>query len=753
MPSNKSWLLEFIKEKINWTLINIQKEIQHYHEIKDIENDKLVVPIVKRAYNCLFIHYFFLVSTFLVYSILGVNDRFTIILNILIAIFVVSFSLLLRKYSYINFIKNNILKATNIYIFVNLLAPISTTIGFKYWMSNDVCDESIMVVYSCYWLVHFFNLVPGKFTIKISLYFSTSFLIFAISRPSFTISIAVIISTVLSFGIQSYIVWSKYHEDSVLLNKVEAEKSINNYLQELNTNPIFNLNKNLEIIKMNLSASKLFNEKANTSFKDLAEGIHFDVGENLYHYILSNQTFQNKEFFKNSKRGIEKWIVSSNTFEFGKEFNRVVVLQNITDIVNKHEAEISEKYQNLILFSASHEIRTNLNLITGNLNQIRTNFDEKLITIAQDAAKIMETKLNLLMDFVQIMNGTFNGHRVKFNLRSLIEEVEEILKRFSVDKNLFIKIKYKNKFDEEIECDYNRIFSILIHIGLNSVKFTLKGSISIKFFVHDGYLNIILSDTGIGMDSTLVNQINDVACSCRNLNYEKNNNLFYNVKENKFLTGLGLQSASLICKSLGGSLFVKSKKEIGTIFQIKIQAIKVCDLYNGIADESCIILSSCKSSVKLKYEKYLKKDCLQKEILEPQEISSLHLRTLAIIIVDDQFYNRKVLVDMLKGLQYKDIIEAENGLESIKKCDEIKDKYNQITIFMDIEMPVMNSIEATRILKEKDKINQIKIVMQTAFDGEDIIRACFEAGAIDFCSKPISFQKLKQFKEEKIILF
>ena len=81
------------------------------------------------------------------------------------------------------------------------------------------------------------------------------------------------------------------------------------------------------------------------------------------------------------------------------------------------------------------------------------------------------------------------------------------------------------------------------------------------------------------------------------------------------------------------------------------------------------------------------------------------------------------------------------------------DKYDKITIFMDIGMQIMKGIGAIRLIKDLDKKNQAKIVILSAFRGEEIIQECFHAGAIDFHLMPISFKKLKEMKESKLIIF
>ena len=76
-----------------------------------------------------------------------------------------------------------------------------------------------------------------------------------------------------------------------------------------------------------------------------------------------------------------------------------------------------------------------------------------------------------------------------------------------------------------------------------------------------------------------------------------------------------------------------------------------------------------------------------------------------------------------------------------------------INYFLDIEMPILNGIEATKAIKLIDKNNSVKIVMLSAFNDEEIIQNCYQVGAIEFYVKPISFKKLKEMKDAKVILY
>ena len=124
-----------------------------------------------------------------------------------------------------------------------------------------------------------------------------------------------------------------------------------------------------------------------------------------------------------------------------------------------------------------------------------------------------------------------------------------------------------------------------------------------------------------------------------------------------------------------------------------------------------------------------------------------------VLVVDDISFNREVLRSMLESLQIKEILDGENGIEAVKICKEKYSSFDQISVFMDIEMPIMDGIEATKLIKLNDKENKIKIVMLSAFISEALISECFQLGAIDFCVKPITFKKLKDYKTEKIILY
>jgi len=124
---------------------------------------------------------------------------------------------------------------------------------------------------------------------------------------------------------------------------------------------------------------------------------------------------------------------------------------------------------------------------------------------------------------------------------------------------------------------------------------------------------------------------------------------------------------------------------------------------------------------------------------------------LMILVVDDMPQNRMVIVENLKRLKFeKDVYEAENGLQAVQFCKKNRGKYNKLIIFMDIDMPVMNGIEASGSIKLKDKNKKIEIVIVSAFSGEDLIDQCKQLGITEFYSKPFTFVQLKEFAMRKL---
>lgn len=252
-----------------------------------------------------------------------------------------------------------------------------------------------------------------------------------------------------------------------------------------------------------------------------------DGGNNLLEVLEVKKELENAQFSLSLlNKNIQKVIiVTYSTFQLEGKIFIILIMRNITNILDKQIKKISKKYESIILFSTSHEIRSQLNLIRGNLEQYVHNYssnfkniskmDIKLIKISIYSAKIMEYKLNLLIDFVNILSGKFVENEKACSLNNLEEEIAEIINAYSCAKNLNFSHNPSFPFNKLFSCDYVRFTSIVIHVALNSVKFTYSGSVSVDIIYENNLLIAKIIDTGIGIDKEFEEKINNFSIHSR----------------------------------------------------------------------------------------------------------------------------------------------------------------------------------------------------------------------------------------------
>ena len=717
-------------------------------------------PIIIRAYKCMMIHILCAGIVFGIYILSNFfhQELIVTILPILAILLIFLICFKLGKSWVESAIKNDrLVLATNIYFCICIHISLVTMIVFKYLSEYTEADKGIGLVLCFYWMVYSFNLIPGNINIKFILYFSTCVLLFIIARPTIGYGIWLLIGNIVGHLIQLYIHWKRYHEDSKILNQIEFEKNANAFLQAKFPEAVFTLNQKLEIINGNDKGLSLIKGKNESDFKEYAKNLINDQGNNLVEEMGKFTNLDNAQFI-NCNRGFEKdkMIVSSASIRLGAELITISMIRNMTNLLDQHTKHISKQYEGIIMFSASHEIRSQLNLISGNLEYLEKSqkYDINSIKIAKYASRIMEYKFNLLLDFVQIMNDKFFEHSKTFSIHQVVETIEEITVFFSSSKNINCTTICKNRYENLFFADYIRFISIVIHISLNAIKFTYQGNVEIEIYFENNFLFALISDNGIGINEAIAGTINQYSENENEDDFQLKNKLLNSMGQTNLLSGIGLSASALICKKLKGYLKIKVNKGKGTEVMIKIGCKAMNELFDGKVDDSCVNDSEETKTLILSRE--LKKFCSSSLFIsdfKTQLKESISLKKLFVLVVDDQVFNINVLKNMLEILHIKHIGEAMNGNDAIKISIEKYSLFDEITIFMDIDMPILNGIEATKIIKEKDKMNKIRIIMLSAFNSEEIIRQSLDAGAIDFCVKPISFQMLKDMKEEGKLLY
>ena len=380
-------------------------------------------------------------------------------------------------------------------------------------------------------------------------------------------------------------------------------------------------------------------------------------------------------------------------------------MQNIEQelVQARIKAEQSDRLKTAFLANMSHEIRTPLNAIVGfsRLMTIADNAeDEKLYSdIINQNSEILLQLINDILDLAKIEAGTLEYIRYPMDLGELCRNVYEMHKdRVQTGVVLILDNKDTSLIINE---DQNRIMQVVTNLITNAIKFTFKGEIRFGFEVRKEYIDFYVKDTGMGISEEKIKMI-----------FERF------VKLNTFVqgTGLGLAICRVIVEKLGGEITAESKLNEGSTFRFTIpyKAGKKCP-------ES---------------EKATK--CPESGSTEPRKV--LQRRTVLVAEdVDSNFLLLKTLLGKRCNLLW-----AKNGEDAVNQFKE----HQPDLILMDIKMPHMDGLEATRLIRSYSK--EVPIVALTAFAFESDKDRAIEAGCDDFLTKPVSQNALEKVLDKYV---
>jgi len=364
----------------------------------------------------------------------------------------------------------------------------------------------------------------------------------------------------------------------------------------------------------------------------------------------------------------------------------------------KEEAENSDRLKTEFLNNLSHEIRTPMNGIIG-FTEFLENDDNTKEEQSQYIEIIKRSSNQLLMiidDILEISALETKQVEVrisKVNLKQLILEIVSSFEHRSIEKNVPVYFKQCISIDNCLiysdKPKLHRIISILLE---NALKYTNEGQVDISCEKKDNELIIQIRDTGIGIETEHFEMI-----------FQRFSQEYKEITKKTGGLGLGLAIAQENAKLLEGKITVTSQKKVGSCFEINIPF------------------------------KPVEKEELNENTKEPKE-------KLKILIAEDEEINTFFLNLILKKELKINclILNATNGIEAIEICQE----HDDIDIvLMDIKMPEMNGIEATKkILSLRP---QLPIIAQTAYSTEDDQQKIYAAGCVGLISKPIEKDELK----------
>lgn len=402
------------------------------------------------------------------------------------------------------------------------------------------------------------------------------------------------------------------------------------------------------------------------------------------------------------------------TFEQLKEeifkqttYNKLHNLQTRQQIeLAQKEKEVAEKTAQLkqqFMANMSHEIRTPMNAIVGMTRLLleKEPKQEQLryLNAIQQSADNLLVIINDILDLSKIEAGKIEIEQTDFSLREVIQSVADMLMLKSEEKKISFKTFVDPAIPNRLIGDPTRIHQILLNLAGNAVKFTDKGFVEVKTVMErsEGMSHLIrldIIDTGIGIAQDYVDKI-----------FESFTQAGSDVTRKFGGTGLGLTISKQLATLMNGDITVKSELGKGTTFSVYLP-LEESSNQNDVV------------KVSLTDEAALKK-----------------LERIKILLVEDNEFNRMVAEDTLKDtIPTAEITMAINGEDAVEKVR--KGKYD--VVLMDIQMPLMDGVEATKMIRNELK-SDIKIIAMTANVLQEDILRYLNAGMNAHIAKP--FQK------------
>lgn len=377
---------------------------------------------------------------------------------------------------------------------------------------------------------------------------------------------------------------------------------------------------------------------------------------------------------------------------------------------SKEKAETSDKLKSAFLANMSHEIRTPLNAIVGFSHLIAESDDanerKKYYDIVEANNERLLELINEILDLSKIESGIIEFTMGPANLNNLCREVH--------DAHIFrtpngVKLIYDSS-DENlmIVTDKNRVFQVISNLIGNACKFTKEGSISYGYKLVDNQIVFHVSDTGTGIEPEKVGRV-----------FER----FAKLNNHAQGTGLGLSICKSIVERLGGNISVNSEFGKGTTFTFSLPY------------ERTPLSQHEKDSLSEK-DTTLNEEMDSSSSVKNAINSRISGRQACILIAEDTDSNYDLLYNILS--KNHQVIRARDGMEVVTMFDEVKPDL----VLMDIKMPNLDGLEATKIIRELSAT--VPVVAVSAYAYPQDKKAALEAGCNDFIAKPIAHTKLDE---------
>lgn len=401
--------------------------------------------------------------------------------------------------------------------------------------------------------------------------------------------------------------------------------------------------------------------------------------------VISFEVIQKPVIYMNETLIMESW---HNIDQHCKEVKQLEK--------NKEIAELAVENKSRFLANMSHEIRTPMSAILG-FSQValRKPLDEltkKYLVRINKAASSLLTILNDILDFSKL---EANALKLRFEAVDIIQLVESVIDLFeerAKSKNLDLSLDISNNVPDTLNLDPIRIRQIISNILSNAIKFTHSGYVKVSLSFSNLKLTVIIADSGIGMS---VDQLDSIFQAYQQADAA--------ISHEFGGTGLGLVISRQLAQSMGGNLLVVSEMDNGSRFILEVPT-QIAELSKPVTD--------------FYSEKWMEFNDYQ------------------ILVAEDNELNQELIEDILSEFKAKSTIVAD-GYQAVECL-----KINLFDlVLMDVKMPIMDGLEATKLIRTFN--DSIPIVAMTANAFEEDRQKCLDAGMDDHITKPFKMHELQ----------